>query len=115
MYMFFSSTLNRVSSPSRFPILSSLYGDRGSAFSGRSRRFRQLLKNRQSLLQAALIQWPDFGIVLYQGEKRALRAGRMHLVDNSSPEPNREAFNHSSNKRREQVLAWFDVRRIIKN
>jgi hypothetical protein len=82
-----------------------LNGDRFNAISRNNGRIiRQVLENRQCLVQAALVQWFDRSLVLHEGQEGALKTGGIHLVYNSLPEPDGDPLHYSSNKDGKQVL-----------
>lgn len=82
-----------------------LHGDRYRTL-GRlnGRVIRPLLKNRTSLVQAALVHRLDFGSLLHCGQERSLVASTDHFETDSSPEPARKTLHHSSNKDRKRTL-----------
>lgn len=105
IYLFFSSYGKVVHVPSLLSILKSLNCDRGTASSRKNDRcLRQFFVNRHGLVQAGLVQWLGFEVVIYQRKKRSLVSGRVHSEQKFLPEPSWKTLHHSSNKGRNKVL-----------
>ena len=109
-WSFFKNLVIRYHVYSFDSIQNHLNGDRVISPSGRNGRLlRQLLVNRQGLVQAALVRWLDRRVVLDQRQERTLRSISKHLVYNSLPDPDWHPLHHSTNNDREQVLVCRDI------